>query len=62
MLEKMLETAKEHAKAYGCGVMVRLDMQYNSIECAWSARVFYSDNHIIDIRHTENGIEVYKVQ
>ena len=61
MLEKMLEVAKNHQKAYG-QIIVRVDMQYNSIDCAWSARVFYSDNHMIDIIQTENGIEVRKVQ
>ena len=61
MLEKMLEIAKTHQATYG-QIIIRVDMQYNSIECAWSTRVFYSDNPIIDIKQTEKGLEVYKVQ
>lgn len=61
MLEKMLEIAKDHNKAYG-NMIVRIDMQYNYIDCAWSSRVFYADNHIIDIKMTDEGFKVLKVQ
>ena len=60
MLEKMVEMAKANAK--NGQLIVRLDMQFNYKDYAWSARVFYSDNHIIDIKQTVDGFKVITEQ
>lgn len=60
MLEKMVAIAKEHAE--NGQLIVRLDMQFNYIEYSWSARVFYNDNHIIDIKQTVDGFKVITEQ
>lgn len=61
MLEKMVEIAKAEGREKNC-LIVRLDMQFNCNEYAWSARVFYNDNHIIDIRQTVDGFKIETVQ
>lgn len=60
MLEKMVEMAKAQAK--NGQVIVRLDMQFNYREYSWSARVFYNDNHIIDIKQDVNGFKIITEQ
>ena len=61
MLEKIVEMAKAEGKEKNC-LIVRLDMQFNSIDYAWSARVFYNDNHIVDIKQTVDGFKKEVVQ
>ena len=60
MFEKMIEIAKAEAK--NGQLIVRLDMQFNYIDYLWSARVFYNDNHIIDIKQTIDGFKIIKEQ
>lgn len=61
MLEKMVEMAKAEGKEKNC-LIVRLYMQFNYKEYAWSARVFYNDNHIVDIKQTVEGLVIETVQ
>ena len=49
----------EYAHEGNTRILTRLDIQFNTIDCEYKARAFFSDNHILDI--SQSG-EIQKVQ